>query len=301
MSRTELWWQATRPFAFPASILPALLGGLVAVMHSGVRLNALSYILVAFGAACVHAASNLLNDYFDFRKGVDRLDTTGESRGMIVSGRMNPRAILIESIILWAVSAVLAVYFLITIGAVLIPLIAAGLLLGAGYTATPTELKYRALGDLAVFLAFGVGITLGSFVVQTGHFSWIPVAYGLPMALLIWAILHANNLRDLENDREASITTLAILLGPARGRVLYVFLLALAYVSVLVFVVTRMMVPMALLALLSIPLAIGAVRQVLRSARGGPSALTTLDMRTAQLQMAFGILLILGLLGSAVL
>jgi 1,4-dihydroxy-2-naphthoate octaprenyltransferase len=300
MKQLGLWWQATRPFAFPASVIPAFLGGLVPVIHDNVGLHLVHYLLAALAAACVHAASNLLNDFFDFRKGVDCLDTTGASRGVIVSGRMTPRQVLAESIVLWLISAALAVYFLLTVGTVLVPLILLGLLLGAGYTAAPTELKYRALGDLTVFLAFGVGITVGSYVIQTGKMSWTPVAYSLPMALLIWAILHANNLRDLESDRQAQITTLAMLLGPSRSRMLYVLLLVLAYGSLIVSVATGKIVTTGLLALVSIPLALSAVRQVLSARRTttdrAPNGLTTLDMRTAQLQMAFGLLMILGLL-----
>ncbi len=117
----------------------------------------------------------------------------------------------------------------------------------SGYTAAPTEFKYRALGDLTVFLAFGVGITVGSYVVQTGALSWTPAVYGVPIALLIWAILHANNLRDIETDQRAKITTMAILLGPGRSRILYVALIGLAYVCLPVFAATKLVAPTALL------------------------------------------------------
>lgn len=314
MSRIGTWWNATRPFAFPTSVIPALLGGIVAVVHEGVHLNVLDYLLAAIGAACFHATSNLLNDYFDFRKGVDRFDTKGASRGMLVCRGMTTRAVLTEAIVLGTVSAFFAAYFLLRVGPALIPVIALGFLLGAGYTSAPTALKYRALGDVSVFLAFGVGITVGGYAVQTGRLAWTPVFYSLPVGLLIWAILHANNLRDLESDRQASITTLAMLLGAQRSRVLYMALLGLAYCSLIVMVIAGLIVPAALLPLLSLPLAIAAIRQMQVGAEissepvGSASAahprrggLITLDMRTAQLEMAFGLLLILGLLGQAVL
>ena len=314
MNRWRTWWNATRmPFAFPASVIPALLGGLVAVIHTGVRLNPGQYILTAIAAGCVHAGANLLSDYFDFRKGVDRPDLEGTSRGMIVSGRMTARAILLEALAFWGAAALFGIYFLVTVGTVLLPVLALGLLLGAGYTASPTQFKYRALGDVSVFLAFGVGITLGSYAVQTGRLAWTPVLYSLPIGLLIWAILHANNLRDADSDREVAVTTVAMLLGPAGARALYVALIALAYLVLIAMAALGWVVPAALLPLLSLPLAVKAVRQLFTgrgaglslAASGGASGqrhggVVNLDMRTAQLQMAFGLLLLAGLVGTLV-
>ncbi len=314
MRKLKTWWNATRlPFAFPTSLIPALLGGLVAVIHGGVHISVLAYVLTVMGAIAVHGAANLLNDYLDFRKGVDRPKLEGASRGVIVSGLMTPRAVLIEAVVLWGISAIFAAYFLLTVGTVLIPVILLGGLLAAGYTAAPTQFKYRALGDVSVFLAFGVGITVGSYVVQTGQFAWAPVFYSIPVGLLIWAILHANNLRDMETDRHASITTMAILLGAKRSRNLYVALLALAYCSLLILALARLIVPTALLPLLTIPLAVGAIRQMktrnlaAETGNSRPSVtpsqqtgLANLDMRTAQLEMAFGVLLLLGLLARIV-
>jgi 1,4-dihydroxy-2-naphthoate polyprenyltransferase len=294
--RGTLWWQATRPFSFPASLIPALLGGMVAVVHAGVSLHGVHYVLAAVAAAAVHAAANLLSDCFDFAQGIDREDTIGASRGMLVTGRMSPRQVLLGSLILWGASGIVALYFLWRVGPVLIPIILGGLVLGAGYTAAPSQFKYRALGDLAVFLAFGVGITLGAYVIQTGGLSWIPVAYSLPMGFLIAAILHGNNLRDIESDRRARIKTLAMLLGVRRARYAYAAMLAAAYLSVVVSVLAGWMAPVGLLCFLSVPLAVGAIRIVMA---GGPS-LMIIDMRTAQLQMAFGLLMILGMVGDSV-
>jgi 1,4-dihydroxy-2-naphthoate octaprenyltransferase len=302
------------PFAFPASVIPALLGGLVAVIHAGARLDVPAYVLAVVGAGCVHAGANLLSDYFDYRNRVDRADLEGTSRGMIVSGRMSPREVLIEALVCWGIAALFAAYFLITVGPVLLPVLALGLVLGGGYTASPTRLKYRALGDVSVFLAFGVGITLGSYAVQTGRLAWEPVLYSVPVGLLIWAILHANNLRDAVTDRQVSIRTVAMLLGPSGAGALYVALLGLAYLSLVVMAALRWIVPAALLPLLSLPLAVKAVRQLQSgsgaglslTASGGASGqrqggIVNLDMRTAQLQMAFGLLLLLGLLAHTLL
>jgi 1,4-dihydroxy-2-naphthoate polyprenyltransferase len=303
MSRLRTWWLATRPFAFPASIMPALLGGGVAVAHAGVHLHWSRLVLAALGAALVHAASNLLNDYFDYRAGVDTAETQGASRGMLVSGRIAPRDVLVGSVALWAVAGLIALFFVFTVGRVLLPLIAGGLLLGAGYTAAPLRLKYRALGDICVFLAFGVGITLGAYAVQTGRLAWTPVFYSLPLGLLIWAIVHSNNLRDIATDRLARIRTLAMALGPHGARVLYTTLIALAYLCPPLFVIAGVYKPATLATWLSLPLALGVVRAAWRAAPGGGAAdggLVTLDIRTAQLQLAFGVLMLAGLVATVV-
>lgn len=300
MSRIALYWRATRPFAFSASVVSALLGGLVAVLHAGVRLNLGHYVLVAVGAACAHAAANLLNDFYDYRKGVDRPGTLGSS-GVIIEGLMMPRAVLIESLIFWLVSAAIAVYFIITTGLVLLPLIIGGLVLGVGYTAAPTTFKYRGLGDLAVFVAFGIGITIGSYAVQTRELSWIPAAYGLPISFLVAGILHGNNLRDSESDRVAGITTFAMSLGPRRGWQVHLALVGLAYASLIAFVIAGIIVPWGLVTLASAPLAIQLLRAfggVQRTAAPGAPivALAQLDVATARLHMIFGLLLTAGVL-----
>jgi len=310
MNRLNTLWQATRlHFSFPVSAVPALIGGLVAVKHAGVELNLLDYLLAALGAMFAHAATNLLSDYFDFRKGVDKIDKAGTSLGSIVSGRMTPRQVLVEALFFWALSAVIAIYFLFTVGVILLPLIAFGLILGAGYTGAPVNLKYRALGDISVFFSFGLGITLGAYVVQTGQYAWAPIYYGIPVGLLIWAVLHANNLRDIDDDKRASIKTVALLLGARGGGLMYVGLLACAYLSLVILVASRLIVPAALLAVLTIPLALGSIRQVLRGtgrdssigAEAKQNLLTNLDMRTAQLELAFSALMLFGLLGHLLL
>ncbi len=310
MSRLGIYWLATRMhFSFPVSVIPALLGGLVAVKHAGVRLNVLDYILTVLGVMIVHAASNLLNDYFDFRKGVDRIDKAGCSLGTLVSGRMTPREVLIEALILWALGAVFAIYFLIEVGSPLLPLLGLGLVLGAGYTCAPIAIKYRALGDVSVFLSFGIGITVGAYTVQTGQLAWTPVFYGIPVGLLIWAVLHANNLRDINDDKQASIKTVALLLGPQQSGLLYIALLVAAYISLIILVASALIVPASLLPIVTIPLALGPMRQAWLATRETSSnsreeeaqGLVNLDMKTAQLEMAFGLCLLIGLLGHVLL
>lgn len=309
MVKPAILLRATRPWSFSASVTSALLAGPVAVAHGNVRLHAAHYLLAALAAVCAHSASNTLNDYFDFRAGVDRPGTLGGS-GVLPAGLMTPRQMLIEGLIFTGISLALGIYFVAVAGRVLWPLIAGGLLLGAGYSMAPTQFKYRGWGDLAVFLAFGIGVTVGSYAIQTHRLSWVPVAYGLPVSFLVAGILHANNMRDVRSDREAHTVTLAMRLGPRRARLVYFGLVGLAYASLIVLVATRDLVAPTLLACLSAPLALPLLRQAglgrLREASAtaesdGGVALLGLDARTAQLHMAFGLLMLAGVVARILL
>jgi 1,4-dihydroxy-2-naphthoate octaprenyltransferase len=309
MAKPALWLRATRPWAFSASVTSALLAGPVAVVHGGVRLNVPHYLLAALAAVCAHAAANLLNDYFDFRAGVDRPGTLGGS-GILPAGLMTPAQVLLEGIIFGGIALALGVYFVTVAGRVLWPLIAGGLILGAGYSMAPAEFKYRGLGDLAVFLAYGIGMTLGGYAIQTHQLSWVAVAYGLPVSFLVTGILHANNMRDVRSDREARTLTLAMRLGAGPARLFYFGLIGLAYVSLILLVAARVLVAPALLACLSAPLALPLLRQAglgrLREASAdaetdGGAALLGLDARTAQLHMVFGLLMLAGVVARILL
>lgn len=303
MPPIALWWRATRPFAFSASVFSAILGGLVAVAHGGARLHWGHFMLAIAGAASAHAAANLMNDYFDHRKGVDRPGTLGSS-GVLTAGLMTPRAVLLEFFVCAAVAAGLGLYLLSVTGRVLLPLLAAGLVLGAGYTAAPAQFKYRGLGDAAVFLAFGVGITLGSYAVQTGQLSWVAFAYSVPASFLVTAILHGNNMRDMESDRRAAIRTLAMSLGRVPAWRLYLALLVLAYLSLAVFVVAGWIAPGGMLALLTLPIAYQIARHYGAAACAAPTyspsganlGLAQIDVATARLHLLFGLLLSAGVL-----
>jgi 1,4-dihydroxy-2-naphthoate octaprenyltransferase len=163
---------------------------------------------------------------------------------------------------------------------------------GFFYTARPLGYKYRALGDLGIFLLFGPLMVLGAFFVQAGTFSWLPLIAALPVGFLVTAILHANNLRDIPFDGRAGIKTLAMVAGSRGSRVIYATLLVGAYVAVVAFSVLGLVPMLALAALLSAPIAVRNLRLIMRASSPGEMAMA--DVMTAQLHMAFGVLLTLG-------
>ena len=289
--RVPLWKKlllATRPFSFTVTVFSILIGALLAP-----EINGMWLALTLLGGILVHAGINVLSDYNDWKRGADTWRVLGSSR-MLVDNQMNPKTLLMWGWLLFLFAAAIgaAVYFLRTehIGWVIL----AGAFLGLFYTMPPIGLKYRALGDIAVFLAFGPLMSLGSWMIQTQQpFSWEPVLASIPLGLLTIAILHANNYRDIEDDRRAGYVTMAGLLGPKGSAYYYAFLIIAAYVSLGLVVITGFLTPWALLAFLSLPWAIKNINIALRPQR---VAFFFLDLLTAQLHMFFGLFMTAGLI-----
>jgi len=293
------WLQAVRAFSFPASIVPGLVGAAMAAHWPGpVAWWLLPPVLIA--SVLIHAATNLVSDYFDFVKGLDR-DYTYGSSGVLVAGRLTPRQVLLGSILLFALVAAIGLGFVWLRGWPILVLGLVGILGGWFYTADPLGYKYIALGDPLVFLLMGPLMVIGAFYMLTGSYTHAVLVASLPIGCLVAAILDANNIRDVEHDRHAHIRTIASLLGPRRSRLEYYALLAAAYVVVGAVVVTARHSAWTLIVLASAPLAWRAARILHRSRPGDATAIATLDVQTARLHLAFGLLWAGGLWLDAVL
>ncbi len=256
-------WRATRAYSFPASVIPVLLGTVLAVRgypHGApVSFQALPFALTLCGAVLAHFGANVLNDYFDFINGVDTRPEHGS--GVLTGGEMTARQALFFGVALMAGAALCGLLLLPGRIAVILPLAGIGLGCAVLY---PAFLKRYALGDFLIILAFGLGLTLGAYGVQTGALSlkqWLLVSlYAVPISLLVDAILHANNLRDAPDDRAAHVRTLATLLSPKAGQTLQAFLLFGPVAFVVLGVVLHGLPLWSLLTLLSLPLLVNAYR-----------------------------------------
>lgn len=297
MKKLKLWWQATRPFAYTVSVIPPVIG-LVLAANETPKINWLNFALVLVGCVLAHAGSNLLSDYFDFQNGVDRKGTLGGNT-FLVEGIMTPKEMLIESVVLFFLAAGIGAYFVLTIpnGPSLLWLIFLGGFLGLFYTLGPA-LKYRALGDLAVFIAFGPAMVLGAFFVHAHRFSWAPVLYSLPVALLVDAILHSNNLRDIKNDQGAGIEvkTVAMLAGENAAKKIYYALIFGSYLLVVILVLFADLSPFSLLTFLSVPLAIKLAKKTADKSVTTDNKFKMLDAETAKFHSVFSLLFIISLL-----
>jgi 1,4-dihydroxy-2-naphthoate octaprenyltransferase len=287
------WIIAFRPWALPASTMPVIFGTSLAVVSANANFALAPFLLALVGMIVLHTAANMLSDVFDFKRGLDR-DVTPVS-GAIPRGWLSARQVAAGSAVLFVVGMAIGLYLASVTGRTLLVIGALGLAVGVFYTA----FKYHALGDLAVFLDFGLLGSLGAWVVQTRQFSWIPVIWTVPMAMLVVAILHANNWRDSISDRERRVTTVAALLGDRGSLIYYGFLLfgSMAIIAGLIFLprlTTARLVAMPLtflVALLALPRALvlwGRARR--RHAPRKPMDFLILDGATANYNLVFGLL-----------
>jgi 1,4-dihydroxy-2-naphthoate octaprenyltransferase len=194
--------------------MPVIFGTSLAVVIGGARLSWGRFVLALAGMMVLHSAANMMSDVHDFRRGLDR-DVTPVS-GAIVRGWLTWRRVAAVSVILFIAGSAVGLLLIRLTSPVLLWVGAVGVAVGAFYTV----LKAHALGDLAVFLDFGLLGALGAWVVQTKSFSWLPVVWTVPMAMLVSAILHANNWRDAVSDTERRVRTVGGLLGD-RGSLAY--------------------------------------------------------------------------------
>ncbi|MGQ9815398.1 MAG: 1,4-dihydroxy-2-naphthoate octaprenyltransferase [Candidatus Roseilinea sp.] len=284
--RVSVWIQATRPSSFTATVAPVALG--LALAWRNGRFDPLTAALTLLGAVLLQAGANLINDYMDHRTGADSSASLGPSR-VIQDGLLTPRQVLIEACICLGVGALLGIGLAGIGGWPVWAIGAIGILIAVLYTAGPAPLAYRGLGEIAVFLAMGPGIVAGAYAVQTQTVTPGVLLAATPIGLLVAAILHANNLRDLDSDRLAGKRTLATRLGRRGAQVEYAALIAGAFAGVLAGVALGELPPAALIVVLLLPSAYQLVRTA--SATTDVAELNHVLRQTATLHLRFGLLL----------
>jgi 1,4-dihydroxy-2-naphthoate octaprenyltransferase len=287
-SLLPVYVKAIRHFSFTATAISVLVGALLAPV-----INPWLLLLTLITAIIIHAGVNVLSDNLDFRKKVDSYLTIGSR--VLVDAEIGVNEHLRFAGYLLAMGVALGLWLAYLRGPVVLYIGLAGYFLGVFYCGAPFHLKYRALGDLAVFLAFGPLMTLGSYYVQTGSLGWMPVLASIPVGLLVIGILHGNNMRDAQMDVKAGSKTIAAALGPRLSGYYYAFLVGASFALVIAFVLLKILPVWALLVLLTYPAALRNVDIALHPTR---MAYGILDLLTARLHFSFGLLLCIGLLTS---
>jgi len=280
------WLEGARPRTLPAALAPVLVGTGAAAALDGFRLAPALLALVV--ALSLQVAVNYANDYSDGKRGTDA-DRVGPMR-LVGSGAARPRQVLVAALLSFAVAAVAGLALAALSGWWLVAVGAVSILAAWTYTGGPIPYGYRALGEVFVFVFFGLVAVVGTTFGQTRSIDGLAVAASVPIGLLSVALLVVNNLRDVHGDAAVGKRTLAVLLGEARTRLAYTGLLVVAFAVGGAIGVAR---PWALLALLAVPLAVPPVRTVLGGGRG-PALIGALKA-TGQLTLAVGVLLAVGL------
>jgi 1,4-dihydroxy-2-naphthoate polyprenyltransferase len=286
--------EAARPRTLPAAIAPVVVGTAAAATPPA-TLSWLRAGLALVVALALQVAVNYANDYFDGVKGIDTEARTGPRRA-VASGLVTPtamrRAIVVALLVAGLAGLVLA--WLVGLELLLVGLLA--ILATLGYSGGPRPYASAALGEVMVFVFFGLVATAGSAYVQDGRLTVLALLVSVPMGLFAVALLVVNNLRDIPTDRQVGKTTLAVTLGDPRTRQLFAGLLLLAYL-LLPGIALVAGSGWALLPLASTPLAVAAVRQVRAAAT--PAALIPALGATARTQLAYAVLLTAALVAAS--
>ncbi len=292
----KTWWVAMRPFALPASTMPVVFGTVVAITLGGAEFSLPAFLGAFFGMAFLHTGANLLNDVYDYKKGLD--SRVNPVSGAVVRGWVSPGQALLAGWLFLGLGSAIGGLLVAYVGLSILWIGIAGVAIGVFYSFGPFELKFHALGDLAVFGNFAILGSLGAWTVQTGYVSWVPAVWAVPMGLLVAAILHANNWRDIKSDKSGGVSTVAGLLGDRGSLYYYGFLLFAPYAFVCVWTMISffssgsVFMPIeSLLVLISFPLAVKLFKKgVQRKNSTNPLDFLALDGATAQLNMVFGVL-----------
>ena len=290
------WLFATRPWSFPASAMPVL--ATFAYMTwvcslYGMSIDWVSGVLAIVGIVFFHASGNMLSDVRDYKKGVD----AGLNHMPLVNGSFRPKEYVTFSTVLFVLGCIIGFYIMSRCGW---PLLYAAVY-GAFFTLTYATFKYYALGDLVIFLSYGVIPILGTTYATISEYYYPALVLALPIGLITVAILHVNNTRDIESDRAAGIRTLAMLLGKRASINLYVFEVYFPFVLVIATVCCGWLPWYSLIVLLAFPKARANARTVRSSRKLGNECLNMMDAATSQLQLMFSLLLAVSLFMAALL
>ena len=222
-SKLGAWKLAVRPKTLPAALAPVIVG--IALALSDKVFTLLPALAAMGGALLLQIGVNLANDYFDFKKGIDSEERLGPIR-VTQTGLISPKGVLLGMVVTFGCSLMVGLYLVMVGGWPILVVGLASILSALAYSGGPSPLASLGLGDLFVFIFFGLVAVCGTYYVQTGTLTPMVVWSSLPMGFLITAILVVNNLRDLESDGAVGKKTLAVLIGKRGARLEYLLCLA---------------------------------------------------------------------------
>ncbi|WP_290590211.1 1,4-dihydroxy-2-naphthoate polyprenyltransferase [Alicyclobacillus sp.] len=292
--RFDIAWRMLRPFTLTASLVPTLVGTGLAVAQHHFRWGEFLAFLLA--SVLIQSATNMFNEYFDYRRGLDSEEMVGIS-GTIVRDGIRPNVVLATAWTLVCLAVLLGVYICATTSWWVALVGTACIAVAYLYSGGPKPLAYTPFGEIAAAASMGPTIVLLAYYIETGYISPSAWAASVPIGLLIGLILLGNNIRDMDQDRAGGRHTVPILMGRDRGRKLFAIVCALVYALTLGFVVAGVLTPWALLVLLTIPSAVYVVRLFFRHTE--PAKLHPAVKGTSILLFRFGALMFAGLLAAA--
>jgi 1,4-dihydroxy-2-naphthoate octaprenyltransferase len=292
----RIWLMAARPRTLPAAIAPVLVGTAAAVEWMGRLPRVGAFVAALIGSIFIQIGTNLANDYSDAKRGADTVDRLGPVR-VTSAGLVTPQRVLVATWVAFAVAVACGIYLTAVAGIVILLIGAISIAAGVLYTGGPRPYGYAGLGELFVFLFFGLVAVNGSYYVQVEQLDALPLGLSISVGFLATAILIVNNVRDIDTDRRAGKMTMAVRVGRHNAVVLYRLLVLGAFVVLPISLIGADASLLPLIGLLSLPLAIGPLRTM--SNRTDGPALNAALAGTGALLGAFSLLVSLGLLLAA--
>ncbi len=289
MAEWNAWRQAARPHTLPAAAAPVLVGAGLAAGDGAFRWA--PFLAAMFGALAIQVAANFTNDLSDARKGADTDERIGPQR-MVATGVISERAMTWATVLAFASASAAGIYLIVEAGWVIAVVGGASIVAAIGYVGGPRPYGYRGLGEVFVFVFFGLVATVCSRYVhdQTAPLdSWL---LAMPIGFLVTAILVANNVRDIDTDAAAGKRTLAVMIGRQRTRSLFAVLVFGAFVAIAVFGFAGWTAPATMFAIFLAPFSASLVRTVYARTEG--PALIRVLKGTARLHLLVGVVLAAG-------
>ena len=300
----SIWWEGIRPAYLALSLLPVVLGSVVAWTQSispktpRGNFHLIKFVITLIAVLLLQISAHLINDYYDYLRGIDTNNSLGPG-GLIQQGLIKPVRVLVSGLIALGLGTLLGVFVAVSGGWLVIVIGLIGVLAAYFYSGNPKGLSSLPLGEFVCFFIFGPLLTIGSYMVQTGHLDRIVYIYSISLGLLATAFIHLNNMRDTESDAPAGKLTLASLLGLHINRILYVILVVGAYAPIVALGLPRHAPHVMLIVLWTLPTLVIAITTVLRTT--SPASLHTAMLETLKLETFFTILLIVALIVTAFL
>jgi 1,4-dihydroxy-2-naphthoate polyprenyltransferase len=284
------WWQLTRPHTLTAAFVPVLLGTALAIQNHTIHLGLFAAMLIA--SLLIQAATNMFNEYFDYKRGLDNENSVGIG-GAIVRDGIKPKTVINLAFGLYGAALLLGIYICASTSWWLAAIGLICMAAGYFYTGGPLPIAYTPFGELVAGFFMGGLIIVISFYIQTAEVTTTSILVSIPISILVGAILLANNIRDLDGDKEFGRKTLAILMGRNNAIIFLASMFIVSYLWVFVLIFLQVTSPWLAIVLLSVPKAIKATKGFI--GKQMPIEMMPAMKATAQTNTIFGFLLSIGL------
>lgn len=302
-AKLRIWFVEVRAPFFTATVVPVVLGTAIAWYEKQV-MDLLLFGLTLLGVVFIHAGTNVVNDYFDYRSGTDRVNKNKSpfngGSPFIVQGVLTPKQVYRGAIIFFALGALIGLYLAYEVSYIVLVLGVVGISLGYFYTSPKVNLAALGIGEVAVGLGFGPLVIAGAYVVQTGEFSWPVVLAGLPVGFLIGLVLFINQFPDMEADGSVGKTHWVVRMGLEQASVWYAGLMAATFVTIIGLWLAGIYPLWALVGLVPAVVAVKAVRVVLEKKKEFRELIPAQAM-TIQVHLLVGVLLAIGFVAAGLL